>query len=300
MKQYNKQKNDYHKAVLVDEMLAYMAPQPHKLYVDATFGGGTHTRALLEAEPTCKVIALDWDRTPIEKHATALKEEFGNRLTLIWGNFAHLKYLLKKEGVTQVDGILADFGTSQYQIHNKPGFSFATDTLLDMRMSPAHQEITASLILNTASEKELATIFKEYGEEHAARAIARAVVAKRASQKLKTTKDLIDIITQIKPAYKTKIHPATKVFQALRMVVNKEIENISALLSQTLELLAPQGRIVCISFHSGEDRMVKNFFRENAQSLALLTPKIVTGKNNEISANPSARSAKLRACRKIF
>jgi len=276
-----------------------MAPGPFNTYVDATFGGGTHTRALLESESTCKVIAIDWDLKAIELNAPSLKAEFGERFTMVWGNFAHLKYLLKKEKIATVDGILADFGTSQFQILNKPGFSFATNTSLDMRMSPAHQKVTAQVILNTASEKELATIFRDYGEEYAARSLARAIVARRLRKPFETTLELIDLVSCVKKhRNKESIHPATKVFQALRIVVNEELNNISAFLSQTIDLLAPNGKLVCISFHSLEDRIVKQFFKQKSGHLTILTPKIVTGSVSEISANPSCRSAKLRAAQK--
>jgi 16S rRNA (cytosine1402-N4)-methyltransferase len=291
-----KKQSTYHKAVLVEEVIAYLAPKPYKTYVDVTFGGGTHTRRLLEADATCKVIAFDWDNKAIELNAPALQEEFGSRFQIIWGNFANLTALLKKEGISSVDGILADFGTSQFQIHKKAGFSFATDTPLDMRMSPAHQHVTARAIINYASEKELITIFKDYGEEHCARPIARAIVEQRTRKPFKTTGDLIAVIETVKPkSYKTPIHPATKAFQALRMVVNKELENIHSFLLQAINLLSPEGRLVCISFHSLEDRMVKHFFKDNNKQLTLLTQKVVTGTAAEITANASARSAKLRA-----
>ena len=289
----------YHKAVLINEVVTYLKPEPHKTYLDVTFGGGSHTRALLEAEPNCTVIAVDWDTKAIEMNAPALKEEFGDRFKILWGNFAHLKFLLKKEGIEKVDGILADFGTSQFQIHHRAGFSFATNTPLDMRMSPAHQIITAKIILNSASEKELIVIFKEYGEEFSARPIARAIVAQRTIKPFATTGDLIDVIETVKPRKRDQpIHPATKVFQALRIVVNKELDNITAFLSQAVSLLSPQARLVCISFHSLEDRIVKQFFREQKEDLVIVTPKVITGSPDEISVNPSSRSAKLRAAEK--
>lgn len=226
-----------------------------------------------------------------------LQEKFGDRLRLIWGNFALLYKILKKEGICHVDGILADFGPSTIQLKNKAGFSFASDTLLDMRMSPAHQKTTAQEIINTATEKKLRDIFWEFGEEPFAKHIARAIVMHR-KQKNQTTAQLAQLIETIKPKrLGKKIHPATKVFQALRIYINKELENISAFLASALDVLKPGGRLVCISFHSLEDRLVKRFFNqhERMQQLTVLTPKVVTATEVELLENPSSRSARLRA-----
>jgi 16S rRNA (cytosine1402-N4)-methyltransferase len=289
----------YHKSVLVQEVLEYLKPQPNGLYVDATFGGGGHTRAILEAEPTCKVIALDWDKEAINRNEPKLAEEFGDRLQVIWGNFIHLDKLLKKEKIDAIDGILADFGTSQFQIHQKAGFSFSTDTPLDMRMSPAHQLVWAADLINSLNEKDLANLFYEYGEEFRSRIIARAIVAERKKKRIATTKQLVDIIESVIPHLKGRgIHPATKVFQALRIKVNNELDNITLFLKLATSFVRPSGRIVCISFHSLEDRIVKTFFKEQKELLSTLTPKPVTGTSAEIARNASARSAKLRAAEK--
>jgi 16S rRNA (cytosine1402-N4)-methyltransferase len=289
---------DYHIPVLTREVIHYMAPTAGETYVDCTFGGGSHTRALLSADPGCRVFALDWDLGALEKNGPALEEEFGDRLTLIWGNFSTLSRHLAKAGVREVAGILADFGTSQYQIHERAGFSFATDTPLDMRMSPAHQQITAEHILKHSPENELAQIFFEYGEERAGRKIARSIVAERGKKPFKTTKDLASLIEKIVPRI-GNIHPATRAFQALRIVVNRELDNITGLLSAaTLACLKPGGRLVCISFHSLEDRLVKDFFRLHAHELEIVTSKVVTAQDDERAINPSSRSAKLRAAMK--
>src|SRR5581483_7384134 len=163
--------HSYHKSVLTAEVVHYMEPKPYGVYVDATFGGGGHTTALLEAEPTCRVIGIDIDREAIDINGPLLQEKFPERVTLIWGSFAHLSKLLKKAHIAQIDGILADFGTSQYQIFQKAGFSFTHETPLDMRMSPGHTTTTAADIINYASAEELAHIFFTYGEEHQARKI---------------------------------------------------------------------------------------------------------------------------------
>ncbi len=288
-----------HTPVLVHEMLFYLAPQPHGVYVDATFGGGGHTRALLNAEPTCSVIACDWDLQALNTHGPQLQAEFPNRVKLIWGNFGHLNVLLKKHGITDVDGIIADFGTSQYQIKERAGFSFARDTPLDMRMSPAHQHKTAYDIVNFAPEKTLEHIFTIFGEELRARAIARRIVERRNQKRIATSGELVDIIqTVIKPKPGV-IHPATRVFQALRIYVNDELTNIKGFLHAALKMVKPGGRVVCISFHSLEDRIVKNFFNEHKHYVNILTPKVVTASPHEIQVNRSARSAKLRAVQVI-
>lgn len=286
---------EYHIPVLMREVLTYLAPKPNGLYVDCTFGGGGHTRAILAAEPTCRVIALDWDQQAIDRNGPILEEEFGERLTLVWGNFSTLSRHLHKLRIKGVDGILADFGTSQFQIHGRAGFSFVEDTPLDMRMSPAHQRVTAEHILKNASEDELAEIFFEYGEEREGRRIARAIVAQRGKKPFATTRDLAAIVEKIVPRT-GHTHPATRVFQALRIVVNRELDNIKGLLSQaTLGCLNPGGRLVCISFHSLEDRLVKQFLKDHSQELTILTPTVVTAQDDELRANSSSRSAKLRA-----
>lgn len=290
--------SSYHIPVLTNEVLEYLDPQPGKVYVDATFGGGSHTRALLQKEPKCSVIAFDWDMVALEKNREAVEQEYPGRVRFIWGNFANMIRLLHKEGIEQVDGVLADFGTSQYQIHERPGFSFAKDTPLDMRMSPGHQKITASDIINKASEKELAQIFWLYGEERFSRQIARAIVEERKKGHIHTTSKLVDIIGKIIPRKGKRIHPATRVFQALRIVVNKELENITSFLKASLKVVKPGGRIVCISFHSLEDRLVKQFFKQESMGLAqlkILTKKVVTATPEELEQNPSSRSARLRA-----
>jgi 16S rRNA (cytosine1402-N4)-methyltransferase len=292
------QRTPKHKSVLTAEVLEYLNPQPGKVYIDATFGTGGHTRAILEAEPTCKVIALDWDANALETYGPALQEEFGDRLQLVWGNFALLYKLLKKEGIAKVDGLLADFGTSQVQILQRAGFSVYRDTPLDMRMSPSHQRITAAEVVNTASEQALRELFWQLGEESKARSIARALVQARTQQPITTTGQLVDIVESVVGGkLGRRIHPATKVFQALRMYVNKELDNITALLAVALGVIKPQGRLVCISFHSLEDRLVKQFLKEKEQEgkLAVLTPKVVMASDREVHENASARSARLRA-----
>ena len=287
----------YHKTVLIDEVLHYLNPQPGKIYLDATFGGGGHTRAILLKEPTCSVIAVDWDKQALEKNAPELTYEFGDRFSTMWGNFAQLPHLLKKHDHDKVDGVLVDFGTSQYQITEREGFSFAVDTPLDMRMSPAHFRVTAADIINNASEEELIYIFKEYGEERGARAIVRAILEVRSEHKITTTGELVRIITSVVPR-RGPIHPATRVFQALRIVVNKELDNIKTFLLHLPQILNVGGRVVTISFHSLEDRLVKNYLKEHEAEFEILTKKVVFPTDEEVAVNPSSRSARLRAAEK--
>lgn len=284
-----------HKSVLVREVIEYLNPQPGGTYIDATFGGGGHTRAILASQPTCKVIGIDWDKQAILHNEEKMKEEFGDRFSMVWGNFAHLYKILKHKHISNVQGILADFGTSQFQIHEQAGFSFQKDTPLDMRMSPSHHRITASDVVNTMTEKELANIFFTYGEEVHARKIARLIVQERVKKHITTTQQLVSLIEHVIPHYSRHTHPATKIFQALRIHVNEELKNITSFFAAAPGALAPQGRLVCISFHSLEDRMVKIFFREQSTVFTTLTAKPVTAREDELAVNPSSRSAKLRA-----
>jgi len=293
----------YHKTVLLNETVQGVLGKPGGFYIDVTFGGGGHTRALLLADPTCKVLALDWDKKAIEINAQPLVEEFGARFMWRWANFADLFMVLKREKISQVDGVIADFGTSQTQLKGA-GFSFSTDTHLDMRMSKNFGTLTAAKLLEKAEAKELSHIFKTYGEEVHAWKIAKAIVETRDETPITTTKILADLVTSVVPRKfprpgapsRTKTHPATKVFQALRIVVNRELDHIDTLLKFVPKILAPGGKFACISFHSLEDRLVKQAFKRDAdlQKLVIITPKPVTATDEELAQNASARSAKLR------
>lgn len=293
--------NNGHIPVLLSEVLQYLDPQPGKVYVDVTLGGGGHTRAILLKEPTCSVIGLDWDKTVIETTGKLLKEEFPGRFTPVWGNFSKIYSLLEAIDVKKVDGILADFGTSQIQIKNTPGFSVYQDSFLDMRFSPAMYRVTAYDVINRFEQERLANIFFEYGGESAGRKIAKAIVQQRKIKKIETTKELVDLIMKLTPGSYHKIHPATKVFQALRIFVNQELDNIQAFLQASTQLLADQGRLVCISFHSLEDRLVKHFFKDHSSkhvkphSFTMLTKGACMASPEEITENRSSRSARLRA-----
>ena len=195
---------------------------------------------------------------------------------------------------------MADFGTSQIQIASTPGLSIYQDKFLDMRMSSSFFKVTAQDVLKNFSEKDLAQIFFDYGQERYGNKIARAIVETRHKNPLRTTKQLAELIEKVVPFVKnSKIHPATRVFQALRIFVNKELENIQSFLANIVKVLAPESRLVCISFHSLEDRIVKQFFRDFDKNslikIEILTPKVCTATEEELASNRSARSAKLRA-----
>jgi 16S rRNA (cytosine1402-N4)-methyltransferase len=285
---------------MICEVVEYLAPVPHGLYVDVTFGGGGHSEAILKAEPTCKIIACDWDTNALSMNGPILEQKFPGRVTLLWTNFARLSDHLRKMGIAQVNGLLADFGTSRHQIEAGLGFSYMRDTPLDMRMSSAHQKTTAHDILHQASEHELVHILGTYGGERNAKGIAHEIVlARMRGESLKTTTDLVRVVERVIPTRVGNIHQATKTFQALRIVVNKELENIHALLTQAPSIIASGGRLVCISFHELEDRLVKNAMTEHPEVWRAITRQIVIPSDNEIKANPASRSARLRCAQRV-
>jgi len=289
-----------HKPVLMQEVFDYLNIKPRGVYLDVTLGGGGHTRMILDAEPTCTVIGMDWDKSVIDSVGKQLETDYPGRFTAIWGNFSKISVLMEKQKINKFDGILADFGTSQIQIGNTAGLSVYKDAYLDMRMSAAHFKETAYDVVNTYSEEDLANIIFYLGGERRSRAIARACVEKRKHKKITTTQDLVDVvISALSITKKSKIHPATKTFQALRIHVNKELDNIESFLKNSIPLLKEKGRLVCISFHSLEDGLVKHFFKDRARidnpNVRILTKKVCTATRAELEVNKSSRSAKLRA-----
>jgi len=304
-----------HIPVLRDEAIALLAPRDGGIYLDGTFGGGGYTASLLAAA-TCTVWAIDRDPDAIARGAS-LAAQYGDRLHLLEGRFGDLLDLLKASGIDRLDGAVFDFGVSSYQIDDPArGFSFRSDGPLDMRMSGEGE--TAAHIVNTRGEAELADILYQFGEERASRRIAAAIVARRTSQKFETTADLAGVIRSVVRPDKSGIHPATRSFQALRIEVNQELAEIERGLAQAAALLAPGGRLVAVSFHSLEDRMVKRFMQDAAgrtagasrhdpssiiataaPSFAALTKGVVTPSEAEIAANPRARSARLRAIERL-
>jgi 16S rRNA (cytosine1402-N4)-methyltransferase len=304
-----------HVPVLRDEAVAMLAPRDGGIYLDGTFGGGGYSAALLAAA-RCTIWAIDRDPAAIVRGA-ALAAQYPDRLHLIEGRFGDLLDLLKAAGVAALDGAVFDFGVSSYQIDDPArGFSFRGDGPLDMRMGSTGE--TAAQIVNTRGEAELADILYQFGEERASRRIAAAIVARRATQAFETTADLAAVIRTVVRPDKSGIHPATRSFQALRIEVNQELAEIERGLAQAASLLAQGGRLVAVSFHSLEDRMVKRFMqaasgrtagpsRHDPSSIlpaALadfkpLTKGVITPGDAEVAANPRARSARLRAIERV-
>ncbi len=283
--------SEYHQPVLPAAVLEALQPQPNGLYLDATVGGGGHTALLLKAEPTCRVVAIDQDPMALAA-AQAFLQPFGDRVQFWQGNFADFNV-----NEPLFDGILADLGVSSAQLdRGDRGFSFRFDAPLDMRMNP-ETPLTAADVINHYSERELADIFYEYGEERFSRRIARQIVAQRP---LYTTQALAQLVARaVKSSPRQRIHPATRVFQALRIYVNRELEVLDRFLAASPQWLRPQGRIAIISFHSLEDRRVKQAWR-NHPLLTVITRKPIVASDTEVAANPRSRSAKLRVAARAF
>jgi len=288
-----------HTSVLLQECLQYLSPEPAKIYVDGTLGLGGHTAAILSASaPDGRVVAFEWDDNALQ-HALTRLEGFEDRLTVVRRNFADLAIGLDEIGIREIDGLLIDIGVSSLQLDmGKRGFSFQRDEILDMRMDN-RGETTAQDILANGSEQELADIFFYYGEERQARPIAAAIVEFREKEEIRTTKQLVRIVAHAVPKrfHPKKIHVATKVFQALRIAVNTELENLARILDDAVRFLKPGANICVISFHSLEDRIVKRKFKNN-ELLEVLTGKPVMSSPEEIAMNPRSRSARLRVARK--
>jgi len=300
-----------HIPVLLSEVINFLNPQPNQNFIDCTMGGAGHSVEILKRTgPEGKLLGIDWNREAL----IAAKEnlaKFGERAVLVQDNFANLKKIVEMEKFNRAQGILLDLGMSSTELESSGrGFSFLKNEPLDMRYGESGE--TAGEIVNSRSASKLAKIFREYGEEKQAWKLAKTIAQARVQREIKTTGDLVKII-----GGKGRKHPATKVFQALRIAVNHELENLEKVLPQALEILAPGGRLVVISFHSLEDRIVKNFFRaesrgclcgpeipvcvcKHQKQLKILTKKPVKPKLKEINQNPRARSARLRAAVKFF
>ena len=282
-----------HVPVLTDAVLEYLAVRPDGIYVDATFGGGGHSRAILASLGRGRLIALDAD-----PHADARARQIADsRFTFVQANFRTLDHVLDRCEVGAIDGILFDLGVSSMQLDDpERGFSLGTAAPLDMRMNPQAGR-SAYDILATASEGELADIFFLYGEERSARRIARAIVARRSTGALpNTAAEFAQLVSGIvhRPGRRERIHPATRVFQSLRIAANDELEALRDGLGSAVGRLRKAGRIVAISFHSLEDRIVKRTFRDD-ERLDVLTKRPILAGDREIESNRRARSAKLRA-----
>lgn len=282
----------FHESALLHEVVEALDIKSGETYVDATLGGGGHTRGILGRGG--KVIGVDLDEEALNFVRSTIKSE---DLVLMQGNFVNLDQILEKQGIKEVSGIVFDLGVSSHQLDSSErGFSFRKNSPLDMRMS-LDIKVTAGDLVNGLNEGELYELFTKYGEERNARRISRAVVRSRFEEEITTTKNLAGIIERV-VGNKEKIHPATRVFLALRIAVNDELNNLEKVLPKAASLLKKNGRLVVISFHSLEDRLVKNFIR-NESSLTGVNKKPIVPKEEEIKRNSRVRSAKLRIAEKI-
>jgi 16S rRNA (cytosine1402-N4)-methyltransferase len=301
---------------MVREVIDLLRPEPQKRYLDGTLGGGGHTEAILtHSSPDGEVLGLDLDDAALAAAAERLSG-FESRLTMRQANFATARPILSEIGWRSVDGIVLDLGVSSYQLDApERGFSFRSRAELDMRMD-RRQSLNAYEIVNTFPVSELQRILRDYGEEPQARRIALALAAARTSRAIRTTEELAEIVARVKGQRQRDHHPATQTFQALRIAVNQELENLAHFLRDGYDLLRPGGRMIIISFHSLEDRLVKNALRKWnrdclcpprtpicrcgwSRKVKMLTKKPLSPSPSEVKANPRARSAKLRAVERI-
>ena len=304
-----------HVPVLVQEVVHALEPARGGTFVDCTVGLGGHAEAILDAAPGTRVIGIDRDARALALAAARL-DRFGDRARLVEGEFGDVEEILASLGVAAVAGVLADLGVSSLQLDTpERGFSFRFEGPLDMRMGSG--EVTAADIVNHYSEAQLETILREYGEEPQARRIARAIVEEREKAPIETTETLAELVRRVKGRQRgerRRIDPATRTFQALRLEVNQELAGLEKLLARVIGLLERDGRLVVISYHSLEDRIVKHTLRglsrgekdpvtgrtlSESRAIELLTRKPVRPTASEVAANPRARSARLRAARRL-
>ncbi len=308
-------RNKSHQSVLVNEVLQYLIADEDGIYVDGTLGDGGHSAAILKKFENSKVIGIDEDADAL-KIASKNLSLFGNRITLIQGNFADLESLVREEArYNYVDGVLLDIGLRQEVVDDPDrGFSFRHDGPLDMRFNK-HSQLTAYIVVNRYPQKRLAEILRRYGDVSQSRYIANRIVFARIKSPIATTNQLTQIIKSLFPSSATK-NVLQKVFQAIRIEVNDEFNALESALKQSLEILNPGGKIAVISYHSGEDRIVKKFFATESKdcicppelpvcrcghkkSLKIITKKPIIPSADEVKNNRSARSAKLRVAQKI-
>lgn len=304
-----------HLPVLLQETVAYLVTDPHGIYVDCTLGGGGHLGYLArQLAGDAKIVGIEKDPEVLEQTRTEIDDA---RVVLVQSDFRYLKSVLASLGIEKVDGIMMDLGVSSFQLDRaERGFSYHQDAPLDMRMNQ-EQFLSARDIVNSFSEAEIRKILYEFGEEDYAGSISRAIVNYRQRKEIDSTLELAEIIKGAVPArYRREKHPARKSFQALRIAVNEELEALREVLPQALESLKPKGRLCVISFHSLEDRIVKQFFQEKAQGcicppsfpvcvcghkpeLQIIRRKPITAGEQECETNPRARSAKLRVAARV-
>ena len=291
-----------HIPVLLSQVLHFLNPQPGERFIDCTLGLGGHSEAILNrTAPNGELLGLDQDPAALELSRERLGR-FGRRVTLVHANFEQIGEQARSHGFVGVDGVLFDLGVSSLQLgRSERGFAFRTSEPLDMRMNPSAGPTAADLIARL-SERELADLIYQYGEERASRRIARSIVYHREKRPIATTDDLVGAIVSAVGGQRGRVHPATRTFQALRIAVNRELDVLPIALEHALELLRPGGRLVVISFHSLEDRLVKRFMLERSRtetiSVQILTRRPVAPDESEVRENPRARSAKLRACQR--
>lgn len=284
-----------HLPVMLREAVEMLGLRTGGTYIDATVGLGGHAEEVLKhIGPEGKVLGLDRDPEALERASERLKDE---RVVLVKARFSEMKEAARDKGIERADGVLFDFGVSMLQLRGEGrGFSFLTDEPLDMRMDPT-EPLTAEKVVNEYPEKELEMIIREYGEEKRARRVAKAVVTARRKGRIRTCRELSELVARSLGGRRGKIHAATRTFQALRIAVNDELREISRGLDAALGVVRPGGRLVAISYHSLEDRIVKQFMK-NAKDrglMKILTKKPLRPSHEETIRNPSARSARLRA-----
>ena len=283
-----------HKPVLINEVIDSIEPADDKIYFDATFGNGGYSKKILSSS-NCKVIAIDRDPS-VSSKAKELEEKYKDRFKFIESRFSQIKKVMEELEREKVNCFLFDIGVSSMQLDNaNRGFSFMKDGPLDMRMSNTGK--TAGELINTIDQNELADILFHYGDERNSRRIARSIINYRNKKEIKSTLELADIIKKNNTNFKSKINPATKTFQALRMFINNELEELHSGLNQALNLLSIAGKICVVTFHSLEDRMVKNFSKALGSSAKV--EKVIKPSDDEVRLNPRSRSAKLRIIQKI-
>jgi 16S rRNA (cytosine1402-N4)-methyltransferase len=308
----------FHTPVMVREVIASLRCRAGAIYIDGTVGGGGHAEAILQSTaPDGLLIGIDADGEAIREAGERLAP-FGDRKTLVKGNFADMETILAEKNIRKVDGILLDLGVSSHQLDTaERGFSFTLDAPLDMRMDQDCQQSAADLV-NTLPWQELAGIIRDYGEERMAGRIARAIAKGRELSPIRTTTDLAGVVLRAMPAEaaRQKIHPATRTFQAIRIAVNDELTRLQKAMASGMERLGPGGHFSVISFHSLEDRIVKNAFRSGEKgcicppdlpvcacgrkpTLKVLTRKPIIPGDEEVRDNPRSRSAKLRTAERI-
>lgn len=292
-----------HVSVLLDEIIENLNPKPGDNFVDCTLGNGGHAIEIFKkTSPNGKLLGIDFDKEAIKKAESRIEEEAldKKRIFFVQGNFANLAEIVNEVNFKNIKGILLDLGMrTEHLEESGRGFSFQKDEPLDMRFGVLDEtRTTAAEIINSWPKEELDKIFWKYGEERKSRQIAATIFSARRKKRILTSKELANLILGVYGGRRGKIHPATKVFQALRIVVNDELENLNKVLPQAIDLLKKGGRIAVISFHSLEDRIVKHFFKENNR-LKIITKKPLIPSEEEVYRNPKSRSAKLRVAEKL-